>query len=548
MTTPLVRSAAAGVYAAAAACVSHAAEPAAQAPYTYVHHAVSTDVPAAQFAFDRGLTLVFAYDGEEAERAFREAARLDPSLAMAWWGIALAVGPDINSSPEAKSTHIAAESIARAKSLADAPTTPEEREYIVALSARCSSDPKPDFDHLAIGYREAMRALVHAHPDDADAAALYAESIMDLRPWRLWTSDGKPAPDTTELVALLESGLSRNPNHIGLLHYYIHAVEASSDPGRALEAAQRLGAQPMEPAASHLVHMPAHIYLRTGDWQAAIEANVHSIRHALDYRLSNDPKQQRACGHCVDFLSYAYMMQGDEANARRAAHDFQELSHDPSNAIAVLLRFHEWDEMLAFPEPVEQKASYRNLHTVRGWWHFGRGLAFTAKSRVDRADAELQRLERETALAPAPASFGEVLDVEHSVEKLDRAYDANSLKICAAILKARLAEARGELAQATELLREAVHLQDTSPYGEPPSWYYPVRESLGGLLLKRGTYVEAEAIFREGLRLSPQNPRLLLGLADSVRAQGRDAEAARVHEQFATAWRGGESQPRPTEM
>jgi tetratricopeptide (TPR) repeat protein len=548
MMSALVRSAAVGVYAAAAAWVSHAAEPAAQAPYTYVHHVVSTAIPAAQFAFDRGLTLVFAYDGEEAERAFREAARLDPALAMAWWGIALAVGPDINSAPEPKSTHIAAESIARAKSLAETRATPEEREYIAALSARCSSEPKPDFDHLAIGYREAMRALVHAHPDDADAAALYAESIMDLRPWRLWTSDGKPAPDTTELVALLESGLSRHPNHVGLLHYYIHAVEASSDPGRALDVARRLAAQPMEPAAAHLVHMPAHIYLRTGDWQAAIEANEHSIRHALDYKLSNDPKQQRACGHCVDFLSYAYMMQGDEASARRAAHDFQELSHDPSNAIAVLLRFHEWGEMLAFPEPVEQKAAYRNWHTVRGWWHFGRGLAFTAKSRLDRAEGELQQLESETRLAPSPVSFGDALDVEHSVDKLDRAYDADSLKICAAILKARLAEARGELAQASELLREAVHIQDTTPYGEPPSWYYPVRESLGGLLLKRREYAEAEAVFRDGLRRSPRNPRLLLGLAESVRAQDRTAEAAQVQGQFAAAWRGGEPQPHPTEM
>jgi hypothetical protein len=178
---------------------------AAQAPYTYVHHTVSTSFPAAQFAFDRGLTLVFAYDSEEAERAFREAARLDPSLAMAWWGIALAVGPNINDEPEPKSTLIAADSIARAKLLASQRATAQEREYIDALSARYSGDPKPDFDQLAVAYRDAMRALVGRNPNDADAAALYAESIMDLHPWMLWSVDGKPAPDTEELVALLEN-------------------------------------------------------------------------------------------------------------------------------------------------------------------------------------------------------------------------------------------------------------------------------------------------------------------------------------------------------
>ena len=520
-----------------------------QGPYTYIHHAVSTSFPAAQFAFDRGLTLVFAYEPEEAERTFREAARIDPSLAMAWWGIALAVGPNINNEPEPKSTLVGADSIARAKLLAAKRATAEEREYIDALSLRYSSDPHPDFDKLAVAYRDAMRALVGRRPNDADAAALYAESIMDLRPWRLWTVDGKPAPDTPELVALLEHGLSRHPEHIGLMHYYIHAVEASDDPARALPVARRLGALPMEPAAAHLVHMPAHIYLRVGDWPSAIEANEHSIHHALDYRLSSNPKQERACGHCVDFLTYAYMMNGSEAQARNSAHDYQEMSKDPRNALSVLIRFHEWNDLLAFPEPAAQLKphDYRNIHAVRGYWQFGRGLAFAAKGRTESAEAELNALLAEAALAPPAPVFGEALDVEHVLDKLAQAGDLDSLGMCTAILRARIAEAHEQLAQATEFLREAVRIQDATPYGEPPTWPFPIRESLGAMLLQQNLASEAEATFRDGLKLSPHDPRLLLGLSEALHAQGRDFDAANARKDYHAAWRGS-TEPKVTQF
>jgi hypothetical protein len=522
----------------------------AAAPYTYIHHPVSTDVSPAQFAFDRGLTLVLAYDSDEAELSFREAARLDPTLAMAFWGIALAVGPDINTQPDAKSTLVAADSLARARLLADRRATPEERAYIAALSARYSSEPKPDFDKLAIGYREAMRSLTMAHPDDADAAALYAEAIMDLHPWRLWTTDGNPlTADTPELVALLEAGLKRHPGHVGLLHFYIHAVEASSDPGRALDAAHRLAALPMEPAAAHLVHMPAHIFLRVGDWTAAIEANEHSVHHALDYRLSINPKQERTCGHCVDFLSYAYMMDGDEPHALQSSRDYQQLNRDPSNSVATLVRFHEWDDMLTFPEPApDLKVSLRSVHAVRGLWHFGRGLALVAKGRPDRAEEELSALNAEAQLLPVPAPYGAALDVEHALDKLVQFGDVDTLRISAAILKARLAEARGEAAAALDLLREAVRIQDTTLYGEPPTWFYPVRESLGGLLLKRDAGAEAEAVFREGLARSPHDPRLLLGLAAALRARGQAAAATQAQSEYRAAWHGGDTPPAVTEF
>jgi tetratricopeptide (TPR) repeat protein len=513
-------------------------------PYTYVHHAVSTDVPAAQFAFDRGLTLVFAYEKLEAERAFREAARLDPSLAMAWWGVALAVGPNINYPPEPNSTKAGAESMERARLLAEKRATPEEREYIEALSARYSSDEKPDYDKLSIAYREAMRRLVHAHPNDADAAALYAEAIMDLHPWQLWANDGNPGPDTPELVGLLESDLKRNPGHMGLLHFYIHAVEASPDPGRALAVAHRLASLPMEPAANHLIHMPAHIYLRVGDWADAIQANEHSLHRALDYLLADDPKTEPFCGHYGGFITYAYMMVGDEQNARRSALDCKGVNNDPTRALAVLLRFHAWDDVLVFPEPTPDPKGYgKHTHAVTGFWHFSRGLAFTSLGRLERAEKELKALRDDAALLPQPAELHGALGLADSSERLWTLSNRGTLDIATAILDARLAAARGDLAQAAQLLRSAVRMQDQLPYGEPPDWFYPVRESLGALLLRRGETADALSTFREGLRLSPNDPRLLLGLSQAETATGRTADAEVARKQFTVLWKG-EGEPK----
>jgi tetratricopeptide (TPR) repeat protein len=509
--------------------------------YTYVHHVVSTDIPAAQFAFDRGLTLVFAYEGDEAERAFREAARLDPSLAMAWWGIALAVGPNINYPPEPKNTGIAAASMERARLLAEGRATAEEREYIQALSARYSSVDKPDYDKLAAAYRDAMRGLVHAHPNDADAAALYAEAIMDLHPWQLWSNDGQPGPDTTELVELLEHDLKRDPGHIGLLHYYIHAVEASPDPGRALDVAHRLAMLPMEPAENHLVHMPAHIYLRIGDWASAIEANEHSLQHAFDYVIADNPKARPMCGggHYGAFITYAYMMVGNEQRARQSAPGCKGISGDPTRALSVLLRFHAWEDVLSFPEPTAEDA-----HAASGFWHFGRGLAFTSQGRLDRADNELKALQGEAALVPRPLESSGSLDVEHSAETLRTIENRETIGLATAILSARLAQARGQLAQATELLRDAVRIQDGLPYGEPPPWFYPVRESLGALLLQRGDTADAQSTFREGLRLSPRDPRLLLGLSEAESAAGHAAEAEAAWSEFMALWQGTQGEPK----
>jgi predicted Zn-dependent protease len=232
------------------------------------------------------------------------------------------------------------------------------------------------------------------------------------------------------------------------------------------------------------------------------------------------------------------MIEGSQARARQSASDYQQLSSDPSNAIAVLVRFHQWDDLLSFPEPAaDLKVSDRNAHAVRGFWHFGRGLAFAATTRIDRAHGELDALLKESALAPPEATFGESLDVEHALDKTAQTADAAILKISAAILGARIAEARAQVPEATRLLRDAVRLQDGMPYSEPPIWFYPLRESLGAVLLKNGSPGEADAVFREALRRSPNNPRLLFGLSEALRAQGHDADAAKVRSEFDAAWR-----------
>ena len=465
--------------------------------YTYVHHPVSTETPAAQFAFDRGLTMLFAYQPEEAEQAFRQAARLDPSLAMAWWGVALSVGPYINEPPTPDKTVTAADALARGSLLAVKHSSEVERDYVAALSTRYSGTPDPDFDDLATRYRDAMRALVQKYPDDADARALFAEAIMDVHPWRLWTATGEPVDGTPELVESLEQGLASQPDHLGLLHFYIHAVEASNDPGRAYPIARRLAALPMEPAAAHLVHMPAHIYMRVGDWHAATEANEHAVHQALDYRLSINPKAQRACGHCADFLSFAYMMLGNQTHARQSAENYRKITDDPTNAIAVLVRFKKWDELLAFPDTGEApKTDAHNAHALRGFWHFARGVAFVGTKRVDQAQNELDAILAESALAPAAANFEGPPDVRHVLDKITQSIDAYDLKIAAAVLGSRIAEAHREMPRALDLMRRAVKLQDELPYSEPPAWFYPVRESLGALLLRRGSDVEAEAVFQ----------------------------------------------------
>src|SRR5689334_9773211 len=342
--------------------------------YGELHHPVSTRDPEAQRFFDQGMKLVYAFNHEEAVRSFQHAAALDPDCAMAYWGVALALGPNINLDVDAERERLAYDAIQKAVALAPKVTEPE-RAYIAAMARRYTNDAKADLKKLNAEYRSAMADVARRYPDDPDAATLYAESIMLLNPWQYWSADGKPNDGTLELVAVLENVLKRSPDHIGANHYYIHAVEASPHPEWALPSAQRL--KVLTPAAGHLVHMPAHIDIRTGNYEAAARANVYGAQADRDYIQvagAQNIYSMMYYSHNLHFLSVANCMQGRFTDAQRAAaqldaHLKQYLNAPGMDAMipmldgfftmptVVLVRFHKWDEVLASPEPDKRLAA-----------------------------------------------------------------------------------------------------------------------------------------------------------------------------------------------
>src|SRR6267142_1115328 len=376
-----------------------------------LHHPTSTKNPEAQRFFDQGFRMLYGFNHEEAVRSFKRAAELDPQMAMAWWGVAYALGPNINQDvdPEREKSAYDAEQ----KALALSTKAPEnERAYIEAVAKRYSNDPQADLKKLAVDYKNAMGELVKCYPDDLDAATLYAESAMNLRPWQLWTSDGKPAAGTEEIVAVLESVLRRDPNHPGAIHYYIHTVEASLNPERALVYAPRLGK--LMPAAGHLVHMPAHIYQRTGDYAAAAQSNVDAAAADEAYIKASGAQGVYPLmyySHNLHFLAIANSVQGRYADAMKAA---KQLEGNVTPALKempmlegfltvtplMLLRFNRWDEIEKLPRP---DASLFGINAV---WHFTRGMAYAANSEGARAEAEREAFQRWVKKIPAEAPFG----------------------------------------------------------------------------------------------------------------------------------------------
>ena len=495
------------------------------------HHTISMKNPAAQRFFDQGLTLVFAFNHEEAARAFRRASELAPQSAMAFWGIALALGPCINLDVDPPHEQAAYEAVQKALLLAPS-ATQQERDYIQALATRYSSDPKVDLRKLDQEYAHAMRELSNRYPDDLDASTLYAESLMDLHPWKLWSLDGRPTEGTGEIIAVLESVLRRDPDHIGANHYYVHATEASPHPEWALASAGRL--ETLAPAAGHLVHMPAHTYMRVGDYSAAAHSNAVAADTDRVYLHESGTTGSMYdimyyC-HNLHFLAASYSMEGNFGQAKQAAdglvahvapmlHDMPVAEVYVPTPIFVLVRFHRWEELLKFRPPPP------GLAMTTAFWHFGRGAAFAAKSQIDMAEAERQVLA--TAQKETPA------DLEFS-------FYSNKAKtfldLAAAILDARIASAKGEHEQAIKRWKRAVEIEDGLYYGEPPEWFYPVRESLGGALLLNGEAGRAEAVFRADLEQHPRSPRSLFGLLRSLEAEKKTADVEEVRREFKAAW------------
>jgi len=483
------------------------------------HHAVTTKSPEAQRYFDQGLRLVYAFNHAEAERAFREAARLDPACAMAWWGVAFALGPNYNLPIDPERNTKAVEAVAKAKAQAGH-VSPKEQAYVEAIAVRYVADPPADRAPLDQAFSRAMGDLSKRFPDDLDAATLYAESMMDLRPWQLWKPDGTPAPGTDEILATLESVLKREPNHPGANHYYIHATEASPDPGRALAAAERL--KTLVPGAGHLVHMPAHTYMRTGDYLGAVQANAVAARADEAYFAKGGATQgvyaAMYYNHNVHFLAAAAAMAGQSSVAREAAvkvaeaaapmvKDMPMVEFVIPTPIYVALRFQRWDEILALPEPPAAFIATRAL------WRQARGIAKAAKRDLAGADEERRAFAALRATLPEDAMF-------------NMTPSRQVLAVAALVLDARLASARGDGAGALDAWRSAILAEDLLPYDEPPIWPFPCREGLGGELLRQGRAAEAAETFRQDLARNPKNGRSLFGLWRSLEASKATTDAA----------------------
>jgi tetratricopeptide (TPR) repeat protein len=504
------------------------------------HHIIATTKADAQRYFDQGLILTFGFNHEEAIRSFHQAAELDPDSPMPLWGIAYALGPNYNLPAGPEQLKEAYGIVQQALKLAaNAPA--RERAYVEALAARYSSDPNADQKTLSEAYAERMKALSEAHPDDLDAATLYAESLMDLNPWKLWSKDGQPWDKTLEIIDVLGSVLARDPRHPGANHLYIHAVEASPHPELGLAAAKRL--ETIAPAAGHLVHMPSHIYMLVGDYQAAAEANVIAAATDQDY-IDNEHVHgvypMLYFDHNLHFIAAARGMEGRYADARAAARRLTQSVHSHAGDISGMqhfcteyfgmyplltaVRFHDWNEVLAAAEPA------KDLPISRGLRRYARGVAFAAKDDIEKAAAERESLAKIIESLPADSRYGN-----------SRAKDV--LGIGLAIVDARIAEAKGDLESAVSDLGLAVAMQDHLAYNEPADWHYPVRESLGAALMLAGRAPEAEAVFRDDLKKNPRNGRSLFGLVQALQAQAKADEATLVHQEFEEAWRTADVKP-----
>lgn len=496
------------------------------------HRAVTTSSDQAQAYFDQGMRLLWAFNHDEASRSFARATQLDPNCAMCFWGVALTVGPNYNlpmmAEPRAK---VAWAALQQAKANA-ARAKPVEQALIAALEARYPNaqplDPSTEGPVL-VAYAQAMRGVASQFPDDSDVQTLTAEALMNINAWKLWSLDGAPADGTEEIVARLEGVLAKDPRHPGANHYYVHAIEASPHPEKAVVAAERLPG--MMPAAGHLEHMPAHIMQRVGRYGDAATANRKGADADLAYFARTQPPDYYVMytAHNYQFLAFSTAMQGRKADTLDAARKARGIISDDLLAampgadwyIAELyvgmLRFGLWDDVLA------EAAPDARLGALTAGYRYARVVALAAKGRVEDAKTELADLERRAATAGADDSAG-----------LNNAADV--LAVAVLVATARIAQAEKQDATAITLLTEATAKEDRLAYDEPADWFFPVRHLLGAALLQADRPQEAEAVYSEDLRRHPENGWALFGLAQSLAAQHKDAEAQAVRQRFNKAW------------
>lgn len=491
-------------------------------------HPIQTNSELAQKFFDQGLALIYGFNHDEAARLFARAAELEPKSPMPHWGIALALGPNYNMPAMPEREEKAWIAIEKAVKLSrQAPEN--ERAYVEALVKRYSKDPNADRKQLAVVYKDAMKSVMQSYPDDLDAATLYAESVMNLRPWQLWSASGEPAEGTLEVVELLERILRRDPNHPGANHYYIHAVEASKNFERALPSALRLGG--LMPGAGHIVHMPSHIFLRLGDYEASAAVNETASRVDKEYIQRSGAKGVYPLmyySHNLHFVSYARMFQGKyqesldyarrlRTNVDGAVDEMPMLSPYASFEWLVFTTFGKWDEMLGEAEPKEKDAF---LHAM---YRYARAAAYAGKGELANAQAEQERMQ---------AMANRLKETDMLMINSARSVAA----IASAELDARISRCKGDREAEIAHLRRAVELQDALGYMEPPEWHYTTRTSLGGALLRKNDLAEAESVFRKDLELNPRNGRSLFGLMKALEMQAKPVHKEWVKKEFEQAW------------
>jgi tetratricopeptide (TPR) repeat protein len=489
-----------------------------------VHHPVTTTNKKAQQFFDQGLALTYGFNHHAAIASFEEAARLDPHLAMAHWGIAYAMGPNINLPIDPDTNKQAFAEVQKAVALEDY-ASPAEREMINALAQRYSNDDKPDFDKLNTAYSKAMAQVVKDNPKDLDAATLYAESIMDLHPWRLWTIDGQPVEGTNTVISVLQGVLARNPDHIGANHFLIHTMEASPHPEVALESAHRL--EHLAPQSGHLVHMPSHIYLRMGDWGRGLKSNeaALAVDRAFLEKTPNPGMYPMYYVHNFDMYRACSDMAGNYKEAQWGAQNVGEKAAtmgpmgEPFAIVPVLemVRFARWQDILAAPAPASQSPF------VQAVYHYSRGMAFASTGDEENTQKEFDAFTDLRGKVPMDATWGlgpasQVLEVE------------------ADLLGARLARVKKAPDMEIDLLQKAVAAYDQIGYDEPADFYFPVREALGAALLRNGRSREALDVFAKEVQLHPNSGRALFGLWQAHKAEGHIHEADHAMRAYEKAW------------
>jgi len=496
-----------------------------------LHHAVSTKNALAQRYFDQGLMMLYAFNHMESERSFRSAASADPHLAMAWWGVAMAVGPNLNDPTSMEHDKKGSDAIAKAVKLKKY-ASQEEKGLIDAQAKRYGAKTEADLPKLAERYAAAMGKLADKYTDDADVRTLYADSVMNTMPWDYYNADGSPKRDIEKPIVILEGTMARWPQHPGANHLYIHAVEASAHPERAIGAAQRLG--PYAPAAGHLVHMPSHIWVRVGRWADATESNEEASKADEDYITQCHVQGRYPLGyypHNLHMLTFASMMEGRSAVALQASKKAagqmpKEMQEEPPSFAALfsslpifaMVRFGRWDDLLAYPQPLDKKG------LVQALWKYGRVIALAKTNHVDEARTELAEMDK---LIARP-------ELQTYKARHDNALDL--LKVARELAAGEVDMAAGQKDSAVEHFRKAVAAQDSLFYSEPEDWYYPTRHTLGNALLKVGKNEEAEKVFREDVVKHPDNGWALFGLQQSLRAQGKNAEADEAQQKFDKAW------------